>query len=42
MSWIPCVLMVLAAATMMLYPLDDPLMVKIEAELKARRGEIEA
>jgi GPH family glycoside/pentoside/hexuronide:cation symporter len=42
MSWIPCVLMVLAAATMMLYPLDDPLMVKIEAELKTRRGEIEA
>ena len=42
MSWIPCVLMVLAAATMMLYPLDDPLMVKIEAELKARRGEVEA
>ena len=42
MSWIPCALMVLAAATMMLYPLNDPLMVKIEAELKARRGEIEA
>jgi GPH family glycoside/pentoside/hexuronide:cation symporter len=42
MSWIPCVLLVLAAATMMLYPLDDPLMVKIEAELKARRGEVEA
>jgi len=42
MSWIPCVLMVLAAATMLLYPLNDPLMVKIEAELKARRGEIEA
>jgi len=42
MSWIPCVLLVLAAATMMLYPLDDPLMVKIEEELKARRGEVEA
>ncbi|HEY1182534.1 MAG TPA: MFS transporter [Bryobacteraceae bacterium] len=42
MSWIPCALMVLAAATMMLYPLDDPLMVKIEGELKARRGEVEA
>jgi GPH family glycoside/pentoside/hexuronide:cation symporter len=42
MSWIPCVLMVLAAAAMTLYPLDDPLMVKIEAELKTRRGVIEA
>jgi GPH family glycoside/pentoside/hexuronide:cation symporter len=42
MSWIPCVLLVLAAAVMMLYPLDDPLMVKIEGELKARRGEVEA
>ena len=42
MSWIPCVLLVLAAATMVLYPLDDPLMVKIEGELKARRGEVEA
>ncbi len=42
MSWIPCVLLVLAAATMMLYPLNDPLMVKIEAELKARRGEAAA
>ncbi|MGB9459223.1 MAG: MFS transporter [Bryobacteraceae bacterium] len=42
MSWIPCVLLVMAAATMMLYPLNDPLMVKIEADLKARRGEAEA
>jgi GPH family glycoside/pentoside/hexuronide:cation symporter len=41
-SWIPCVLLVLAAATMMLYPLNDPLMVKIEGELKARRGETES
>jgi GPH family glycoside/pentoside/hexuronide:cation symporter len=41
MSWIPCGMMVLAAALMLLYPLSDPLMVKIEAELKARRGEIE-
>jgi len=41
MSWIPCLLLVLAAAAMALYPLNDPLMVKIEADLKARRGEIE-
>jgi Na+/melibiose symporter-like transporter len=42
MSWIPAALLVLAAATMALYPLDDALMVKIEQDLKARRGEIEA
>ena len=42
MSWIPAALLVLAAATMALYPLDDGLMVKIEQDLKARRGEIEA
>ncbi|MGA2329636.1 MAG: MFS transporter [Bryobacteraceae bacterium] len=41
-SWIPCALMVLATAVMQFYPLDEALMVKIEAELKARRGEIEA
>jgi GPH family glycoside/pentoside/hexuronide:cation symporter len=41
MSWIPCGLMVAAAALMLLYPLSDTLMVKIEADLKARRGEIE-
>jgi GPH family glycoside/pentoside/hexuronide:cation symporter len=41
-SWIPCVMLVLAAALMMLYPLNDSLMVKIEGELKTRRGEIEA
>ena len=41
MSWIPCGLMVMAAVLMLLYPLSDPLMVKIEAELKQRRGEIE-
>jgi GPH family glycoside/pentoside/hexuronide:cation symporter len=41
MSWIPGVMLVMAAAMMVLYPLSDPLMVKIEAELKARRGEIE-
>jgi GPH family glycoside/pentoside/hexuronide:cation symporter len=40
MSWIPCVLLVLAAATMLLYPLDEALMVKIEKELVARRGEV--
>jgi GPH family glycoside/pentoside/hexuronide:cation symporter len=39
MSWIPCVLMLLATALMQLYPLDEALMVKIEADLKARRGE---
>ena len=39
MSWIPCGLMVAAAALMLLYPLSDTLMVKIEADLKARRGE---
>jgi GPH family glycoside/pentoside/hexuronide:cation symporter len=42
MSWIPCVLMLLATALMQLYPLNDKLMVKIEADLKARRGEIES
>jgi GPH family glycoside/pentoside/hexuronide:cation symporter len=41
MSWIPCVLMILATALMQLYPLDEALMVKIEADLKTRRGEIE-
>jgi GPH family glycoside/pentoside/hexuronide:cation symporter len=41
MSWIPCGMMVMAAALMLLYPLSDPLMVKIEAELKERRGEVE-
>ena len=41
MSWIPAAL-VLAAALMQLYPLDEALMVKIEADLKARRGEIES
>jgi GPH family glycoside/pentoside/hexuronide:cation symporter len=41
MSWIPCGLMVAAAALMLLYPLSDTMMVKIEADLKQRRGEIE-
>jgi GPH family glycoside/pentoside/hexuronide:cation symporter len=40
MSWIPCGLMVAAAALMLLYPLSDTLMVKIEADLKARKGEV--
>jgi GPH family glycoside/pentoside/hexuronide:cation symporter len=40
MSWIPGVMLVMAAATMALYPLNDTLMVKIEAELKERRGEV--
>lgn len=39
MSWIPCVLMLVATALMQLYPLDEALMVKIEADLKSRRGE---
>lgn len=42
MSWIPCILMLLATALMQLYPLDEALMVKIEADLKARRGVIES
>ncbi|MGA2435585.1 MAG: MFS transporter [Bryobacteraceae bacterium] len=41
MSWIPCALLVAAAGIMCLYPLNDRLMVEIEADLKARRGEIE-
>jgi len=39
-SWIPCILLVTACALMVLYPLNEPMMVKIEAELKERRGEI--
>jgi Na+/melibiose symporter-like transporter len=42
MSWVPCALMIVATALMQLYPLNEALMVKIEADLKARRGEIEA
>ena len=42
MSWIPCGLMLLATALMQLYPLNEALMVKIESDLKSRRGEIEA
>jgi Na+/melibiose symporter-like transporter len=34
--------MLLATALMQLYPLDEALMVKIEGDLKARRGEIES
>jgi GPH family glycoside/pentoside/hexuronide:cation symporter len=41
MSWIPCGMLVLAAAAMAAYPLDDALMVRIENELKQRRGKIE-
>jgi glycoside/pentoside/hexuronide:cation symporter, GPH family len=40
MSWIPGVMLVMAAAMMVLYPLSDPMMVKIEADLKERRGEV--
>jgi glycoside/pentoside/hexuronide:cation symporter, GPH family len=39
MSWIPCGLMLLATALMQLYPLDEELMVRIESDLKERRGE---
>jgi Na+/melibiose symporter-like transporter len=42
MSWIPGVMLVMAAAAMAFYPLNDTMMVKIEADLKKRRGEIEA
>jgi GPH family glycoside/pentoside/hexuronide:cation symporter len=41
MSWIPGLMLVLAAAAMAVYPLNDTLMVTIEADLKARRGEVE-
>jgi GPH family glycoside/pentoside/hexuronide:cation symporter len=41
MSWIPGLMLVLAAAAMAAYPLSDTLMTKIEADLKERRGEIE-
>lgn len=37
-SWVPCGLMLAAAALMLLYPLTEAQMVKIEADLKARRG----
>jgi GPH family glycoside/pentoside/hexuronide:cation symporter len=40
MSWIPCALMLLATALMQLYPLDETLMVRIEEDLKERRGEV--
>jgi GPH family glycoside/pentoside/hexuronide:cation symporter len=40
MSWIPCAMVVLAAAAMEYYPLDDALMVKIEQELKVQRKQI--
>jgi len=38
MSWIPCGLMLVATALMQLYPLNEALMVKIEADLKSRRN----
>jgi GPH family glycoside/pentoside/hexuronide:cation symporter len=38
-SWVPCGLMLLAAALMQFYPLTETQMVKIEADLKQRRGE---
>jgi len=38
MSWIPCGLMLVATALMQLYPLNEVLMVRIEADLKSRRN----
>ena len=38
-SWVPCLLLVAAAALMQLYPLTEAQMVKIEADLKQRRGD---
>lgn len=40
-SWVPCIMLVMAAALMAFYPLNESMMVKIETELKARRGESE-
>jgi len=37
-SWVPCALMVAAACLMQLYPLTEAQMVKIESDLKTRRG----
>jgi GPH family glycoside/pentoside/hexuronide:cation symporter len=37
-SWVPCALMVAAALLMQLYPLTEAQMIKIESDLKARRG----
>lgn len=39
-SWIPCLMLVTAALLMTAYPLSERRMVEIEAELKARRGEM--
>jgi GPH family glycoside/pentoside/hexuronide:cation symporter len=39
MSWIPCALLILATAAMVLYQLDDIIMEKIEEDLKLRRVE---
>ncbi|MDR3525946.1 MAG: MFS transporter [Rhizomicrobium sp.] len=37
-SWVPCALMVSAALLMQFYPLTEAQMVKIESDLKIRRG----
>jgi GPH family glycoside/pentoside/hexuronide:cation symporter len=42
MSWIPCVMVTMAASAMALYPLDDAFMMKIEKELAVRRVNIGA
>jgi len=41
-SWIPCIMLIMASVLMVLYPLSESMMVKIETELKERRGEVEA
>jgi Na+/melibiose symporter-like transporter len=39
MSWIPSVMMILAAISMVSYSLSDSLVLKVEKELEERRGE---
>ena len=39
MSWISSVMMILAAISMVSYPLSDSLVLKVEKELEERRGE---
>lgn len=41
-SWVPCVLMIAAAALMQFYPLTESQMVKIEADLRQRRTQLSA
>ncbi|MGD0914642.1 MAG: MFS transporter, partial [Terracidiphilus sp.] len=39
MSWIPCVMVLSAAAAMAFYPLDDAFMARIEKDLALRKQE---